>query len=47
MLAEVFMLRLETIFRLSNPPTPTSSDTRFVPIKAPGVPIPEGRQTGK
>ena len=47
MLAEVFMLRLETIFRLSNPPTSTSSDTRFVPIKAPGVPAADRRQTDK
>jgi hypothetical protein len=47
MLAEVFMLRLETIFRLSNPPTPASGDPRFVPIKAPGAPAADGQQTGK
>ena len=33
MLAEIFMLRLETIRRACKPATSTSSDIRFVPIK--------------
>jgi hypothetical protein len=35
MLAELFMLRLEAIFRWSNTPAGTSSDNRFVPIELP------------
>jgi hypothetical protein len=34
MLAELFVLRLETILRASNPRAPTNGDTRFVPLKA-------------
>ena len=35
MLAELFMLRLEALFRASNTSAPTSSDNRFVPLKLP------------
>ena len=33
MLAEIFMLRLESARRASQNSVPTSSDTRFVPIR--------------
>jgi hypothetical protein len=39
MLAELFVMRLETILRASNPPAPRNGDTRFVPFK----PTPEAR----
>jgi hypothetical protein len=36
MLAEIFIMRLETLLRVAATQTPpTSSDTRFVPIKPP------------
>jgi hypothetical protein len=35
MLAEVFMLRLETILRTFGTQTGASSDSRFVPVKLP------------
>lgn len=38
MLAEMFMLRLEAVFRASNTPAGTNSDNRFVPLKLPGNP---------
>jgi hypothetical protein len=38
MLAEMFMLRLEAVFRASNTPAGTNSDNRFVPLKPPGNP---------
>jgi hypothetical protein len=42
MLAEIFIMRLETLLRVTaaNAP-PTSSDTRFVPIKLPPETPPE------
>jgi hypothetical protein len=39
MLAELFMLRLEAIFRSSNTSAGASSDNRFVPLKLPVNPI--------
>jgi len=39
MLAEIFMLRLETIRRGSKPATSTSSDIRFVPIRLPAISV--------
>jgi hypothetical protein len=47
MLSEIFMLRLEAIFRASNPPTIGVSDTRFVPIKPPVDPAKDSQQAGK
>jgi hypothetical protein len=40
MLAEIFMLRLETAFRKENVEAPScsSDDRRFVPINLPNVP---------
>lgn len=37
MLAEIFLLRLQTMLRgpAANGPAPTTSDTRFVPITLP------------
>ena len=37
MLAEIFLLRLQTMLRASaaNEPTPTKSDPRFVPMTLP------------
>jgi hypothetical protein len=35
MLAELFMLRMETIARSINPHGTNNSDTRFVPVKLP------------
>jgi hypothetical protein len=35
MLAELFMLRMESIARSINPQGTNNSDTRFVPIKLP------------
>ena len=35
MLAEIFLIRLETLLRAANTNTTTTSDTRFVPIKLP------------
>jgi hypothetical protein len=37
MLAEIFMLRLEAIRRVSTPGTSITSDIRFVPIKLPAI----------
>jgi hypothetical protein len=42
MLAEIFMLRLETIRRGSKPATSTSSDIRFVPIRLPAISVGDG-----
>jgi hypothetical protein len=42
MLAEVFMLRLEVLLRASKEATTTSSDTRFVDIKGPVIPVKDG-----
>ena len=39
MLAELFMLRLETIRRASKPATSTSRDIRFVPIRLPAISV--------
>jgi hypothetical protein len=47
MLAEIYMLRLEAIFRTSNGPTLGVSDTRFVPVKPPVSPTKDLRQAGK
>jgi hypothetical protein len=51
MLAEVFMLRVEAILpgpNAPNPPAPTSSDTRLVPIKLPINPVKDlAQQAGK
>ncbi len=38
MLAELFMLRIESIVRATSSQGATSSDTRFVPIKLPAIP---------
>ena len=42
MLAELFMLRLETIRRASKPATSTSRDIRFVPIRLPAISVSDG-----
>jgi hypothetical protein len=42
MLAEMFMLRLETIRKASKPPTSTRSDIRFVPIRLPAISVSDG-----
>ena len=42
MLAELFMLRLETIRRASKPATSTSRDIRFVPITLPAISVSDG-----
>ena len=42
MLAEIFMLRLETIRRESKPAISTSSDIRFVPIRLPAISVSDG-----
>ena len=42
MLAEIFMLRLETIRRGSKPATSTSRDIRFVPIRLPAISVSDG-----
>ena len=42
MLAEIFMLRLETIRRGSKPATSTSRDIRFVPIRLPAISVNDG-----
>jgi hypothetical protein len=47
MLSEIFMLRLEAIFRTSNESASGSSDTRLVPIKLPVNPTKVPQQTGK
>jgi hypothetical protein len=47
MLSEIFMLRLEALFRTSNVSTPSSSDTRFVPIKPLANPTKDSQQGGK
>jgi hypothetical protein len=47
MLSEIFMLKLEAIFRSSNVSAPGSSDTRFVPIKPPANPAKDSQQAGK
>ena len=35
MLAEIFLIRLETMLRAANATPATTSDTRFVPIRLP------------
>jgi hypothetical protein len=52
MLAEIFMLRLETILRASkdstlagNTPTSTSSDIRFVPIRLLAISVGDRRKS--
>jgi hypothetical protein len=47
MLSEIFMLRLEAIYRTSNESPSGSSDTRLVPIKPPVNPTKDSQQTGK
>ena len=42
MLAEIFMLRLETVRRGPKPATSTSSDIRFVPIRLPAISVGDG-----
>ena len=42
MMAELFMLRLETIRRASKPATSTSRDIRFVPIILPAISASDG-----
>ena len=42
MLAEIFMLRLETIRGASKPATSTSRDIRFVPIRLPAISVSDG-----
>ncbi len=47
MLSEIFMLRLEAIFRTSNLSAPGSNDTRFVPVKPPVNPTKDSQQAPK
>jgi hypothetical protein len=47
MLSEIFMLRLEAILRTSNASAPSSSDTRFVPIRPPVSPAKDPQPAGK
>ena len=42
MLAEIFMLRLETTRRESKPATSTGGDIRFVPIRLPAILVIDG-----
>ena len=42
-MAEIFMLRLETIREASKPATSTSRDIRFVPIRLPAISVSDGR----
>jgi hypothetical protein len=44
MLAEIFMLKLEAASRALNPPAPTSSAARFVPIDAVPIQAEPGRR---
>ena len=47
MMSEIYMLRLEASLRASRAPAAGSSDTRFVPIKAPAGSAKQPHQAGQ